>query len=629
MNKLYKVFLVTLILGFSLVSNAQYDAGDTTVINTIKNTNFSVSTTLNWTDSDPGNWIGVVWDTTVTPHRIVELHLADATSTNEGRTHDSLDHAGIWCGSIDPLVYPTADANGLHWISTGVETDLTGVLDLTGLSELRIIVLNRNELLTEIKVSGLQKLEYLQVGNTGVSALDASNLPALLLLKVPMNRYELEAGSGQRSHLKLVDASNCPNLVRFKASWDVDSLESVNVSNCTSLVKLSIKQASLKSLNMSGVTTLYKMSLGNSRNATDPLGSSILSNIYANTELRALGLGNAGVFETLDVSSFDSLRKTGFKADGIESTNGFFALQDLRYLNGEDNRLNLTEAVELANNTSAGTGYSMSPQQNDGFTLLYTDSVDFSVHDSIMVDTLLEGSTYNLYAADGTLITGPVASGVFTFLASDTGFYYVTMSNSGITVTTDTIEVVAAAPRLITTIDVANFGNVNIGESKVQVLTLTNDGNASLDVSNITVPAGYSISGTTSTLAPAATDNFNVTFSPSVAQIYSGTIQVTAAGIQQGSIDQVSVTGTGIDATGITKETTELITFYPNPTRDQMFIKNNKGNFEVLNLYNLEGQLIRSVKMNGTVAIDFRDLTNGVYFIRSIDGKINQKVVKH
>jgi hypothetical protein len=57
---------------------------------------------------------------------------------------------------------------------------------------------------------------------------------------------------------------------------------------------------------------------------------------------------------------------------------------------------------------------------------------------------------------------------------------------------------------------------------------VTNGGNAALTISNITYPPGFSGNFTSGTVAPGAAQYVTVTFSPVVAQPYSGTVSVTS-----------------------------------------------------------------------------------------------------
>ena len=91
------------------------------------------------------------------------------------------------------------------------------------------------------------------------------------------------------------------------------------------------------------------------------------------------------------------------------------------------------------------------------------------------------------------------------------------------------------------------FGNVNTGSSVTQAVTVTNTGNGAASISNVSVAgAGFSVSGMTTpfTLTAGASATLNVTFAPTSAIGYSGTLTVTSNA--SNSSLGVPLSGTGI-----------------------------------------------------------------------------------
>ncbi len=87
-----------------------------------------------------------------------------------------------------------------------------------------------------------------------------------------------------------------------------------------------------------------------------------------------------------------------------------------------------------------------------------------------------------------------------------------------------------------------SFGNVNTGATATATLTITNGGNASLAVSSIAYPAGFS--GDWSGAIPAgASRAVTVTFAPAAVQPYSGTITVQSD--KSAGINTIGCSGTG------------------------------------------------------------------------------------
>jgi len=102
------------------------------------------------------------------------------------------------------------------------------------------------------------------------------------------------------------------------------------------------------------------------------------------------------------------------------------------------------------------------------------------------------------------------------------------------------------------------FGSVVDGQSKSQTFTLTNTGNASLTISQLSVSgAGFSVSGlaTPATLAAGASTSFSAVFAPTTSGNFSGTISITSDA--PNSPANISLTGTGVASS---------ITLSANPT---------------------------------------------------------------
>lgn len=92
------------------------------------------------------------------------------------------------------------------------------------------------------------------------------------------------------------------------------------------------------------------------------------------------------------------------------------------------------------------------------------------------------------------------------------------------------------------------FGKVTVGQSAQRTLTIFNDGEATLSVSAISYPLGFS--GTWSgTIAAGGSRAVTVTFAPTAAQSYGGTITVNSDAT--GGTNTISCSGTGVTTTKI------------------------------------------------------------------------------
>jgi hypothetical protein len=92
-----------------------------------------------------------------------------------------------------------------------------------------------------------------------------------------------------------------------------------------------------------------------------------------------------------------------------------------------------------------------------------------------------------------------------------------------------------------------SFGNVSIGSSSTDAVTITNAGNSNVQISGITVSgAGYTLSGASTpvTLTPSETMTFSVIFTPTVAGAVGG--GVTVASNANGSPATITLSATGV-----------------------------------------------------------------------------------
>jgi hypothetical protein len=86
------------------------------------------------------------------------------------------------------------------------------------------------------------------------------------------------------------------------------------------------------------------------------------------------------------------------------------------------------------------------------------------------------------------------------------------------------------------------FGNVTVGDSASALLTVTNSGTATLTVSNIAAPAGFAANWS-GTVPPGGFQSVTVTFSPSAAIIYGGSLLVNSDAT--GGANSLGISGTG------------------------------------------------------------------------------------
>ncbi len=123
-------------------------------------------------------------------------------------------------------------------------------------------------------------------------------------------------------------------------------------------------------------------------------------------------------------------------------------------------------------------------------------------------------------------------------------------SNLSATPATVGLSGMGTQPVVSATPNSASFGNVAVGNSNSQSITLANSGNATLTFSQVTVTgAGYSVSGlsTSTTIAAGSNASFSVVFKPGSAATVPGSIVLTT----NASPSQLTIplSGTGTAAT--------------------------------------------------------------------------------
>jgi Abnormal spindle-like microcephaly-assoc'd, ASPM-SPD-2-Hydin len=104
-----------------------------------------------------------------------------------------------------------------------------------------------------------------------------------------------------------------------------------------------------------------------------------------------------------------------------------------------------------------------------------------------------------------------------------------------------------AQAQLSTSVNSVNFGNVAIGSPGTQPVTLTNSGNASLNISQATISgSGFSMSGITTPMTLTAGQNATVSvqFAPQESGSVTGTISLVSNATNSPTL--ISLSGTGV-----------------------------------------------------------------------------------
>jgi len=151
-----------------------------------------------------------------------------------------------------------------------------------------------------------------------------------------------------------------------------------------------------------------------------------------------------------------------------------------------------------------------------------------------------------------TLSAGQTASFSVAFAPAAAGSVSGTIgvvSNATNSPATISLSGTGVKPMISVTPASVSFGNVTLGVTNTQTVTIQNPGTATLTVSQASLTgAGYSLSGLTTplSLAPNGSTSFNVGFAPASARSFAGTVTLTN---NANSALSIPLSGTGVAAT--------------------------------------------------------------------------------
>lgn len=159
------------------------------------------------------------------------------------------------------------------------------------------------------------------------------------------------------------------------------------------------------------------------------------------------------------------------------------------------------------------------------------------------------------WSKNGTAISG-TTSATYTTAAettSDNGASFtVSVTNGAGNVTSNVAKLTVSTATLSLSANPASlsFGSVNVGSNSAQSVTFTNGGNSNVTISNVSVSgAGFNATGVSSgqVVAPGKTASLNVTFTPANSGALTGSVTVTSNATN--SPLSVALSGTGTSTT--------------------------------------------------------------------------------
>jgi hypothetical protein len=125
---------------------------------------------------------------------------------------------------------------------------------------------------------------------------------------------------------------------------------------------------------------------------------------------------------------------------------------------------------------------------------------------------------------------------------------------------------------------------VKVGTSTTQIVTISNIGNAGLTISGISLAPGSNGFTITSAptvpfvLSPGATADVVVTFAPSAAGLFSGTLRIASNDPDEGLVE-VALRGNGVPAeTTPSQQITNILMFFDNSVANGTLVGSGPGN---------------------------------------------------
>ncbi len=174
------------------------------------------------------------------------------------------------------------------------------------------------------------------------------------------------------------------------------------------------------------------------------------------------------------------------------------------------------------------------------------------------------------------------------------------------------------------------FPDTYIGHTAEETITISNTGNATLEIDNISSDNEiFTISSNSFSIESGESQELTIEFNPILVQEYSGIISMNSNDPSQQLIE-VEVSGNGDLNIGMAEQNIDEFTIFPQPALELVYIKSVE-NMNTITLFNLNGQEVFKTTTNATnEQIDISELHNGIYMIQ-IETKLgiyNQKLIK-
>ncbi len=214
-------------------------------------------------------------------------------------------------------------------------------------------------------------------------------------------------------------------------------------------------------------------------------------------------------------------------------------------------------AVTLTNTGTANVSISGATVSGAGFSM-----------STLAAQTLIPGGTASFTVTFGPTTSGNASGSVSISSDAPGSPLVVGLSGSG----TATQAELSISPASV------GFNSVNVGSNATQTVTLTNEGNATLNITAATISgSGYTMSLQPISINADSNTTFNVTFTPTAEGSASGSISITSN--DPNSPATIALSGTGLQAEiSATPSSVSFGTVGEGTTDSQQITLKNNGN---------------------------------------------------
>ncbi len=190
------------------------------------------------------------------------------------------------------------------------------------------------------------------------------------------------------------------------------------------------------------------------------------------------------------------------------------------------------------------------------------------------------------------------------------------------------LQVSSEFPQIEVSVDLIDFGEIAVGQQAVEILTISNVGNAALDISDLTFSNdAFSTDTTSLTILPETSEELNIFFNPTQTGFYEAFLTIFSNDFIHPEMEiELWGEGTQTGNDDIPEFVTAVQQNYPNPFNPNTTIEFSlaeTGNVSLI-VYNIKGKKVKTL-VNGilepqnysvswnSVDDDGKQLSSGVY----------------